>query len=257
MPKVTDRKALWLRLRGYQFDDVVPKHLSDHVRALFGHNDASTQAFASKIARKHRWTHRFAMRAVNEYRKYVYLGVTGDEMVTPSKVIDTVWHEHLLFTRAYREFCATVVQQDFDHHPELVPVDAQTAVFERQYEETLKRYYQEFHVMPPADIWGTTKFSPDRRSAPYALWTASDSGGGDMPLYAMFDSSDGSSSHADMAEFSFGGGGGFSGGGGGSDWGGDDNSDSDSGSGDSSGGDSGGGDGGGSGCSSGCGGGGD
>ena len=25
--------------------------------------------------------------------------------VTPSKVIDQVWHEHILFSRAYRDFC--------------------------------------------------------------------------------------------------------------------------------------------------------
>ena len=43
-----NRKALWLRLREYQFADVVPKHLWDHVRAIFGTGDASTQAFASK-----------------------------------------------------------------------------------------------------------------------------------------------------------------------------------------------------------------
>jgi hypothetical protein len=137
-----------------------------------------------------------------------------------------------------------------------MPVDAQTVVFERQYEETLKRYYHEFHVMPPKDIWGVPKFKPDRRSAPYARSDQHDAGGSDMPLYAMFDSSDGSGSHYDMAEFTSDGGGAFAGAGGGADWSGDSNSGDGSSDG-GSGGDSGGGDsGGGSGCSSGCGGGG-
>ncbi len=83
------KRELWLRLRQYHFADIVPTDLWNHVTAAFGGVDASTRAFASKIARKHNWTTRFALRAINEYRKFVYLGVTSDFIVTPSKVIDT------------------------------------------------------------------------------------------------------------------------------------------------------------------------
>lgn len=242
------KKELWLRLRQYHFAEIVPPHMWDHVTAAFGGADASTRAFASKVARKHGWTTRFAVRAINEYRKFVYLGVTAEFIVTPSKVIDTVWHEHLLFTRAYREFCRDVLRRDFDHHPQLMPVEEQTVVYAQQYTATLARYETEFHMIPPDDIWGTTKFRQDRTS------TTSDSGAavgdsGDTPLYMLFNGLGDTPGHYDMAEF--GGGGGFSGGGGGDDWGGD--SHGDGGSGDSgSSGDSGGD--GGSGCSSGCGG---
>src|SRR5687768_11716455 len=153
------KKDLWLRIRGYHFDNLVPPHLSDHVVALFGQHDASTHAFASKLARKRGWTNGFALRAIAEYKKFVYLGVTSDSPVTPSKHVDQVWHQHLLFTKAYREFCTDVLERDFDHHPELVPVDTQTETFSEQYEDTLRLYVAEFNRLPPKDIWGTPKFA--------------------------------------------------------------------------------------------------
>jgi len=65
------KKQLWLRLKQYHFDDLVPPQLSDHVRKIFGGTDPSTQAFASKLARKLGWTRAFSLRAIEEYRKFV------------------------------------------------------------------------------------------------------------------------------------------------------------------------------------------
>jgi hypothetical protein len=243
------KKELWLRIRNYQFDNLVPPHLADHVVAMFGKHDASTHAFASKLARKRGWSNGFALRAIDEYKKFVYLGVTSDTPVTPSKHVDQVWHQHLLFTKAYREFCTDILRRDFDHHPELVPMDTQTEVFSEQYEDTLRLYVAEFNKLPPKDIWGTPKFPLDARQ-PRRVKYADATGHtpDNSPLYMSFVGSDGgSSSGGNFSEF--GGGGGFSGGGGGDSWGSDSSTGSDS---TSSGGDSGGG----SGCSSSCGGGG-
>jgi hypothetical protein len=241
------KKERWLRLRNYHFANIVPASLWNQVTEAFGGADASTKAFASKMARKHGWSTHFALRAIDEYRKFVFLGVSGEEIVTPSKTIDTVWHEHLLFTRAYREFCRDVLERDFDHHPELIPTDDQTSLYAQQYDLTLARYQSEFRVRPPDDIWGSPKFKRDG-----AKETSSDAGSGSVivesPLYEQFDGLGDSPGYRDMPEFS--GGGGFSGAGGGHDWGNDHSTDS-GGHGDS--GDAGGGDGG-SGCSSGCGG---
>jgi uncharacterized membrane protein YgcG len=256
------KKDLWLRLKRYHFDNLVPPHLMDHVTAVFGRTDASTQAFASKLGRKLGWSTAFARRAIEEYRKFVYLGMVGEFAVTPPKVIDQVWHEHLLFSRAYREFCKNVLQREFDHNPELVPTKAQTAVFSGQYEATLRLYALEFNVLPPEDIWGTPKFAaefipkakPRKRKRGSDNTSSSGDGGDSAPLFILFDGSDGYGSADSMAEF--GGGGGFSGGGGGDSWGDSPSDSTDAGSSDSGGSDGGGGDGGGSGCSSGCGGGG-
>jgi hypothetical protein len=244
------KRELWLRLRHYRFDDLVPAHLADRVSSMFGEADASTHAFAGKLARKQGWTRPFALRAITEYKKFVYLGMVADFSVTPPKVIDAVWHEHLLFSRAYRDFCDEVLGRHFDHHPELLPEKEQTEVFQAQYAATLALYRAEFNTTPPADVWGTPKFGKADGAAPAApprrqreTTSAAPATSDDAPLYVYFESTVSGDSSPVMPEF--GGGGGFSGGGGGSFWGSDSAS--------SDGGDSG--DGGGSGCSSSCGGG--
>jgi hypothetical protein len=272
------KKELWLRLRDYHFDHLVPPHLMDALRATFEGSDTYTQAFADKLARKLHWSRSFAMRAIGEYKKFLYLGLVADFPVTPPKVIDQVWHEHLLFSRGYREFCDQVLGREFDHHPELIPVDEQTARFQAQYDATLALYQTEFDSEPPAAFWGVPKctvasgadMAKLRRSrGDGGASVASSNSGSDGPLHAQFGSS-GGGSHGGMPEFGHGGSGGAGGGGG--EWGGhgDGHAGADStgshggghgagdggghGGGDGGGSDGGGGDGGGSGCSSGCGG---
>jgi uncharacterized membrane protein YgcG len=247
-----NKKELWLKLRAYHFDHLVPTHLWEHIAANFGGPNAFSKAFASKIARKHNWNTNFALRAVKEYKKFVYLGIVGDFIVTPSKIIDVVWHEHLLFSKGYREFCTEVIAYEFDHYPELIALDEQTGHFNAQYKDTLELYRTEFGINPPDDIWEVTKFdrekvsvngyqSRKKRSNEYS----SDGGGysSDTPLCNYFDGSIANESTEN-------GGGDFGGGGAGGDWTDADSGSSDSGSdgGSDSGGD------GGSSCSSGCGG---
>ena len=253
------KKELWLRLKHYHFEHVVSPQLLDHVTAAFGRTDASTKAFAGKLTRKLGWTTPFSVRAIAEYKRFLYLGMVSDFPVTPSRVIDQVWHEHLLFSRAYREFCRDVLGREFDHNPELLASDDQTGIFQSQYEATLDLYETEFHMEPPAEIWSTPKFKDRRSVKPRKAQSSGDTSSAstrsdDAPLYMYFDGSggDGGQSHGDMSEF--GGGGGFSGGGGGTSWGDHSTSDSTSDAGGDSGG---GGSDGGSSCSSGCGGGGE
>lgn len=242
------KKELWLRLRGYRFEHLVPAHLADRLAAAFGGSDVSTRAFASKVARKHDWTTTYALRVIAEYKKFVYLGVVSDFPVTPPKAIDAVWHEHILFSAAYRDFCHEVLGRPFDHNPELVPDPEQSAAFHEQYAATLALYRTEFRASPPHDVWGTPKFdlravgalpdTPRRADAgTHAL-----AGSGDGPLHTYFEGSSGDDAGGD-----FGGGGGFSGGGGGESWGSDAPADTGSDGASSDGG----------GCSSGCGGGGE
>jgi hypothetical protein len=241
-----NKKSLWLRLRNYHFDHVVAPGLWDHITAKFGHTNPSLKAFAGKIARKHGWKNAFALRAIEEYKKFVYLGTVSDFQVTPSKIIDVVWHEHILFSKAYREFCQDVLQHPFDHHPELIPMQDQTGRFSAQYLDTISLYQTEFNIEPPIAIWGDTKFEKEMQeknqyqSAKKRKEDQSTGYSSDGPLYTSFESEPA----ADYPEFSGYGDGDFGGAGAGGDW---------SDGGDSGAGDSGGGDGGG--CSGGCGGG--
>ena len=225
------KRVLWERIRSYHFDNLVPSHLAERVVELFGGTDASTHAFAAKLALKLRWTTDFALRAIAEYRKFVYLGITSDDAVTPPKILDQVWHEHQLFTRGYREFCRDVLGRHFDHAPELIPSAEQTAQFSAQYDATLQRYRREFNMAPPREIWGTPKFNPDsvptageqpgkKRPGDDGLTSTLTHADDTTPLYLLFDSPADGGHHSSLPEF--GGGGGFSGGGGTSSWGGAD-----------------------------------
>jgi hypothetical protein len=191
------KKDLWIRLKKYRFENLVPVSLADRVRGAFGSTDAFTRAFAAKVAKKHGWTDEYAFLAVREYKKMVFLGVISKYAVTPSSVLDKVWHEHQLFTKGYREFCRNVLGQYFDHSPELIPFDMQTEVFSAQYKKTLEFYKHEFGMEPPPEIWGRPKFDPasvkgtikkPEKKATYATQTSSASSDSDTPLHTMFSS---------------------------------------------------------------------
>jgi hypothetical protein len=152
------KKDLWLRIKNYHFDNIVHPSLWNIVIEKFGGTDASTKAFANKIADKHGWSNNVALATVREYRKFIYLGVVSDFIVTPSLLIDVVWHEHLLFSKAYREFCDTIIEFQFDHYPELLPTKMGTKKYEEQYANTIQLYIQEFGIFPPENVWGVTKF---------------------------------------------------------------------------------------------------
>ena len=247
-----NKKELWLKLRAYHFDHLVPANLWQQVTSAFGGTDAFSKAFASKIARKHGWHNAFALKAVSEYKKFVYLGVVSNFHVTPSKIIDVVWHEHLLFTKAYRQFCDEVIVYQFDHNPELVPMADETGRFNAQYLDTIEFYISEFGFVPPADIWGETKFDKEKLKA--------DNYTSRQKTMYSFDSSNSYYADDSLSDYFGGsaatefGGGDFGGGGASGGWSDGNATDSGSNGGDSSG-DSGGDAGGCSGCSGGCGGG--
>lgn len=232
-----NKLAVWQNLEQYHFNDIVPPNAWNRITELFGGEHASTKAFADKISRKHQWSSSFALFAIHEYKKFVYLGVISNFQVTPSKVIDVVWHEHLLFTKPYREFCENIIQYNFDHHPELIPIDEQTELFAEQYVKTLLLYRTEFGKDAPVEIWNLPKFNEAQLKKAKEVYTTDGSALGSSDL--TFESSP-LSSHYDDTGFADFQGGDFGGGGAGGDYG-SDSSDSSDGDGSS--------------CSSGCGGG--
>jgi hypothetical protein len=195
-----NKSELWTKLNDYHFNHLVPPTIWHQITEKFGGTNASTEAFADKIARKHNWKNNFALTAIYEYKKFVYLGVIGKFVVTPSKVIDIVWHEHLLFTKAYREFCDEVIHFKFEHNPELIVLDEQTEKFALQYVETLQLYRYEFGYDAPFAIWDLPKFSKEqllsvnklfpiktKKKKEYDLYDTATISSSDAPLSSYFD----------------------------------------------------------------------
>ena len=56
--------------------------------------------------------------AEQEYRRFLSLKVMyPNQALVPSKMVDKVWHAHILDTRAYREDCESVFGRFIDHYP--------------------------------------------------------------------------------------------------------------------------------------------
>ena len=157
-----NKKELWEKIRDYKFNNLVPQSTFENIIEALGGKNVPVRAFASKIMKKHRLPRAFTFKAIEEYKKFIYLGVISDFIVTPSKYIDLIWHEHLLFSKGYRDFCDQVIHYQFDHQPELVSTQEQTSLYAVQYLETLDLYSKEFGMEPPGNIWDVPKFDKNK-----------------------------------------------------------------------------------------------
>jgi hypothetical protein len=108
--------------------------------------------FSRKLAREHRWTRTYTLRAIQEYKKFMFLGMVSDRIVSPSIPIDLVWHLHLIYTHSYwHKFCGEVLGKPFHHSPSLGG-KSEKLKYDRLYQQTLVTY-QIYFGTPPADIW--------------------------------------------------------------------------------------------------------
>jgi len=114
----------------------------DHPIAEYG--------FSTRLAYENGWTKNFTQKAIAEYKKFMYLAATSDYMVSPSEIVDVVWHQHLLFTQSYNEFC-TLLGKNIQHIPSTHDRD-ETEKFKRAKERT-KQLYNETFGEQPVDIW--------------------------------------------------------------------------------------------------------
>ncbi len=96
-----------------------------------------------------------------EYRRFLAVHLAFPEMdVVPCKLVDEMWHRHILDTAAYREDCQRLFGRFLDHFPYFGmrgPEDAEA--LEGAYVETLARYREAFGE-PPVGTW----INPDASS---------------------------------------------------------------------------------------------
>jgi len=130
------RGDLYGRIRAFTFDEDV---------------DAA-YPFAARLARENGWSRRFADRAIEEYKRFMFLAIVAGHPVTPSDQVDQVWHLHLLYTRSYWDrFCGEVLGRPLHHGPTKGGKQERNR-FELWYERTLASYRSVFGE-PPTDLW--------------------------------------------------------------------------------------------------------
>ncbi len=89
-----------------------------------------------------------------EYRRFLALRLAyPDASIVPCKVVDEMWHQHILDTIAYRHDCHVIFGRFMDHFPYFGmrgPADEEALA--DAYVETLSHYRAAFGE-PPMDTW--------------------------------------------------------------------------------------------------------
>jgi uncharacterized protein (TIGR04222 family) len=131
-----DQADLWHRISEFQIDA-----------------GDCTFTFADRLARENGWTQVFAQRVIHEYKRFIFMAMTADHVVTPSDEVDEAWHLHLTYTRSYWDgLCRVILKKPLHHIPTRGGPDERARHIE-QYNRTLTTYANLFNDAPPSDIW--------------------------------------------------------------------------------------------------------
>lgn len=131
------RQALWRRIEQHDFEPGTPLN------------------FTRRLARDHGWSLDEARSAVDAYRRFCFLAVVSPTPVTPSEIVDEVWHQHLIYSRDYwAAWCGETLQAPLHHDPTPGGPDAQMT-YRAQYAATLA-LHEEFFGPPPEALWPAT-----------------------------------------------------------------------------------------------------
>lgn len=124
---------LWHKIEAFQFDNWTDEY-----------------GFVLRLAKENLWTKNFTQLAILEYKKFMYLAATTNQMVSPSEIVDIVWHQHLIFTQSYTQFC-TLLGKNIQH----IPSTHNRTDFEtfKQAKAITTSLYNEAFGEQPTSIW--------------------------------------------------------------------------------------------------------
>ena len=96
------------------------------------------------------WPRNDAQLAIQLYKRFLWLMVRygKDQMIVPTKEIDEVWHNHILYTQRYFEDCQAIAGHYIHHLPSDFS-DQDRAVLSENFATTRALYFKEFHEPLP------------------------------------------------------------------------------------------------------------
>jgi hypothetical protein len=140
---------LWQALQRFSFDE-----------------SGTVFRFVDRLAKENHWSLERASRAIEEYKRFLFLAATAGHPVSPPDEVDQVWHLHLMYTRSYWDhLCKNTLNMSLHHEPTRGGGE-ETAKFADWYARTLAAYTAAFGHAPPSDIWpapGTLKHAEHTR----------------------------------------------------------------------------------------------
>ena len=101
-----------------------------------------------------------------EYRRYLALQLAFPEAtIVPCRIVDELWHQHILDTRAYAVDCERLFGSFLHHYPYFGMRDeAEAEELRDAYADTLERYRVAFGE-PPAGTWVSADAAKCSRTA--------------------------------------------------------------------------------------------
>lgn len=100
-----------------------------------------------RVAKEHNYHPEIAAGLVREAKRMLYLDTIAGKSMSPSHHVDMAWHEMLMFTAWYQEFCKFLGR--FIHHdPTPGPPDGG-----KMYERTKQVYEELFGQKPNPTYW--------------------------------------------------------------------------------------------------------
>jgi hypothetical protein len=89
-----------------------------------------------------------------EYRKFLALRLAHPDVdIVPCKLVDEMWHRHILDTRAYADDCELIFGGFMHHFPYFgLRGEADAQALAEAYADTIERYRTAFGE-PPEDTW--------------------------------------------------------------------------------------------------------
>lgn len=110
----------------------------------------------AKYRKKYGVTTRTAQKHFQELKKFLLLTSVAKQSIAPSQKIDQVWHEFILFTKDYRQFCTTNFGKIIEHVPEIATGKRQATKAIRRYLETLALAASVYGKLDP-EMWPDEK----------------------------------------------------------------------------------------------------
>jgi hypothetical protein len=135
-----EQEILWEKIREFEIDDI-----------------ESDFTFTDRLARENDWSTEYSVRAIHEYKRFVFMLSITKQPLTPSDEVDQVWHLHLLYTVSYWvEMCRGLIGKEIHHGP-TKGGQSEKDKYKDFYQETKDFYKSLFNEDPPKDIWPSSE----------------------------------------------------------------------------------------------------